>query len=157
VLKIDEEYRIAEKREFENLWHSFIDIGAIQYLGKGLHYLLKYISKELHNEDRAGKHEQTLSLMWIFRKRAYSLTDHFVKSCFNRLDTVRHNSNSKYFQITLSGEIIPELPWHFVGIFTKEIIMKYSNSKSGAWYHILDKSCAKELEAIVKEKTNRRF
>jgi len=157
VVKINNVYRIAEKREFENLWHSFVDIEPVQFLSR-VYYLTKYISKELHAvQNRAGKHEQTLSLMWIFRKRAYSITSNFVKSCFNRLDALKHNSNRKSFQITLNGEIVKELPWVFVGIFGKEIIDKYSTSKSNSWYHVLSKSCNKELEQIINEKSIKRY
>ena len=110
--------RIQEKREFEGGWHSFIDVEAVENLGSSFRYLLKYVWK-VHNREsgsRDVKHDKTLSLMWLYRKRAFGLSGQFLRDLRQyRLDYgVLHNSNSKV-QSDLYGNLIVRR-WVFLGM-----------------------------------------
>ena len=163
-------WRIQEKHDLEQYHHSNIDVEPVQTVG-GIKYLLKYLTK-VHEKDRDEKRDLTLGMMWLFRKRAYGISEGFVQGLENmiadsfyntqgkisyRLDHLKHNSNQKMLQITLEGEIITELPWTFVGIFSKDFVVRWSDSKESSWYHVLDEKCSKDLEQIIHERSMKRY
>jgi len=99
-------WRVHEKRDIEGLWpHGFTDIEALSSTRGGLHYVVKYLGK-LHTLGYQGDGLDaseasglsglvsrasvlTLSLMWAFRKRAFSMS-----RGLGDLIRALHNSNS---------------------------------------------------------------
>jgi len=133
-------WRINEKRDLEGLWdHGFTDVEALSSTRGGLHYVVKYLGK-LH---RLGSNHKdpdlvkgglsglvsrasllTLSLMWCFRKRAYSVSGDWI-------DLIRslHNSNSDpafwgLVQLDLSGGAPAEgvKRWVLLGFWSGDLI-----------------------------------
>jgi len=123
-------YRINEKHEFENLWHSHIDVEAISSLKKACSYVMKYQMKVTQGKegeaftDDASKSgfsssshgSRTLAFMWLFRKRSYSVSGSF-RSIFSDLIRCLRNSNHSA-QVDLSGAVVNEGVWEFVGVFS---------------------------------------
>jgi len=106
-------FRVQEKHEFESLWDSFTDIEAISSTKKLAHYVMKYQLKVNEGREGTGDPEsptssgsRTLSFMWLFRKRSYSMSGAFTK-IFARLDRDLHNSN-----------MVSDEKWELVGIFS---------------------------------------
>ena len=101
------------KEEINRGWHSFVDIQAIEDTNR-LKYIFKYILKEQTKPQEQKKQIQTLAMLWLFRKRSFSISGDFIDELYSlsslpnddlseseRLDPIMHNSN-----------------WEFVGIFT---------------------------------------
>jgi len=77
----NKKWRISEKKEIEELWSwGFIDIFALYSLGAGVGYVLKYVTK-VNNALLHGRVDRklvlSLALMWIFKKRAFSVSKDF--------------------------------------------------------------------------------
>jgi hypothetical protein len=93
-------WRIEEKREMEKYFHSNIDVQAVQTPKQAISYILKYITKELHATTREPKHNLTLALMWLFRARAFSISQRFIEQLGlllgSRLESSLHISNRKF-------------------------------------------------------------
>ena len=110
-------YRINEKREFEDLWHSFIDVEAFSSIKKICGYVMKYQLKVNEGAEAEGsKGVKTLAFMWLFRKRSYSVSGQW-REIFSDLIGRLHNSNME-IQVSLEGIRLEEPPWEFVGIFS---------------------------------------
>lgn len=122
-------YRISEKSEFEDLWHSFIDVETFSSAKKFCFYALKYQlkvneSREGSSEGRAGsegKSSRTLSFLWLFRKRSYAVSGSF-RLIFSRLDERLHISNME-----LGGS------WELLGVFSGKVL-----GLSGEWVARVD-------------------
>jgi hypothetical protein len=115
-------WRVQEKRSLE--WeHGWTDVEALSSLRGGIRYLMKYLTK-LHEIgvygspqiDKIPSHSTlsgladqatatTLSLMWIFRKRGFSVSGGLLD-----LITRMHNSNQivskRVIQVDLEGEVV---------------------------------------------------
>ena len=124
-------WRAQDKRSLE--WeHGFTDVEALASLRGGIKYVLKYLTK-LHEIGVYGSQENnkipdssnltgligkasvtTLSLMWIFRKRGFSVSGGLLD-----LITRMHNSNqpaSDYvIQVDFDGD--PVWVWRLVGFW----------------------------------------
>ena len=110
VFRYKSKFRVINKAAFSQHWHSYVDVRAVANLKRDVSYIMKYITKELFSE----KAILTRAMLWIFRKRSFSVSRDFA-SKMARLDFHMHNSH----QVTLTGEKITELEWHFIGIFSK--------------------------------------
>lgn len=163
-------WRVNEKRDIEGLWaHGFTDIEALASTTGGLRYIIKYLGK-LHKlgvqgEASAGDSSAggsslsglvsrasvlTLSLMWAFRKRAYSVSGDWFESIYDL-----HNSNSD--QACLTGQTFLQLDlmggapsealkrWVLLGFWGGELIKggsrpRWSVELSGSEYRALKAS-----------------
>jgi hypothetical protein len=108
-------YALWEK--LKNCWkYGFSDIKAFVKLKDGLKYIFKYVGKStyLYNSYNSLL---TIALNWLFKKRSFSINYKMLRILFNlRLDTNKHNSNSKII-LQCIGLIIER---EFVGIFSKK-------------------------------------
>ena len=94
---------------------------ALYSLGAGIGYVLKYVTKvnnALLSEKVDRKLMLSLALMWIFRKRAFSVTKDFG------LFFVEVKDERPYGQVDLEGESIYK--WYLVG-FWSDLNGKYDS------------------------------
>ena len=127
-------WRVNDKREIEALWnYGFSDVEALSSTKGGMTYIAKYLGK-LHtigsqvNEEEIPQGNDTclsglvsrasvltLSMMWLFRKRAFSISGELS-------DLIRdlHNSNSD----TRAGQDLELLQLDLEGGAGFEYIMK---------------------------------
>ena len=112
VFRHKSKFRVRKKAVFSRHWHSFVDVRAVANLKRAVSYIMKYITKELFSENAI----LTRAMLWLFRKRSFSVSKDFI-SRLKRLDKVAmHNSH----QVSLTGERVTAIVWHFLGIFSKE-------------------------------------
>ena len=128
-------FRIMEKREISELWHSHVDIQAISSLSNVFTYLKKHQEKVILGlsgsiqEDLPGSTSKgfdlenirglrTLFLCWIFRKRSFSVSGLFREKISDLISHL-HNSNMET-QIDLFGARVIEWRFTFLGIFSSE-------------------------------------
>jgi len=139
-------WRVAEKRDIEGYWdHGFSDVEALCSTRGGLHYVAKYLGKvhgvgsidaDVGVDDTAVDAEDpslgslvsrasllTLSLMWLFRKRAYSVSGSWCDLIRNM-----HNSNGEeleavLLQVDLAGGAPAEAiqRWILLGFWSGEL------------------------------------
>jgi len=64
-------YRIQEKAEFSKVWHSNVDVLAVDSIKGVVGYLVKYL-KKVHSSE--SKHDLTLASLWN-RKHTHTHTD----------------------------------------------------------------------------------
>lgn len=106
-------WRISVKREIEELWRwGFSDMFALYSLGAGIGYVLKYVTKvnnALLSERVDRKLVLSLALMWIFKKRAFSVSKDFG------VFLIEEKEESPYGQVDLDGESI--FCWYLVGFW----------------------------------------
>jgi len=141
-------WRIREKRDIEAYWpHGFSDIEALSSTLGGLHYVSKYL-KKLHGAGVIDGHQEpnpyadeaglsglpsrasllTLSLMWIFRKRAFSISGNWADVIegmhFSKLGA-DYLSQDMLVQVDLEGVAPPEpvLKWVLLGFFSGRLKM----------------------------------
>ena len=134
-------WRIHEKDELASYWpHGFVDIEALSSTRGGLAYIMKYLGKlhELSSGREAGASGVdeglsglvskasvlTLSLMWAFRKRAFS-----ISRGLGDLIRALHNSNApgglfELVQVGLDGVAPAEAVtrWILQGFFAGDLI-----------------------------------
>ena len=135
-------FRIREKQDFEEAWHSHVDVRAVDSLRRGLNYLKKYLLKGIDIENTDSKTLITLALCWVFRKRAFSVSGSFRRK-LSDLIRYLHNSNKKLVQTTLKGEIIPEEPFCLLGFVPAEVIL----IKKDIWFTKLN---TEQIDALNK-------
>ena len=115
-------WRISRKRELEKYWSwGFSDMFAMYSLGAGVGYVMKYVTKvnnALLVEKRNQKDVLSLALLWIFRKRAFSVSRDFG------LFLVEVKDDRPYGQVDLKGESIYK--WYLVG-FWADLNGKYDS------------------------------
>ena len=108
-------FRISEKRQISKLWHSYVDVEAISSMKKLGRYVRKYQTKVY--EGKGSKSLKTMAFCWIFRKRSFALSGSFRVALHDLISSL-HNWAGKMAQISLSGEILDEGAWEFVGVFS---------------------------------------
>ena len=132
--------------------HGFTDVEALSSLRGGIRYVIKYLNK-LHdagvdgfvNEDSpegltglVGRASvQTLALMWIFHKRAFSVSGGFL----DLIGTMRNSNiddSSGFIEVDLGGS--PVWVWRLVGFWGGNIGGKWSVGLDLAEFRYL-KSC----------------
>jgi len=115
-------WRLSRKRELEKYWSwGFSDMFAMYSLGAGVGYVMKYVTKvnnALLAKKRNRKDVLSLALMWIFRKRAFSVSKDFG------VYLVEVQEERHYGQVDLEGKTIYK--WHLVG-FWADVDGEYSS------------------------------
>jgi len=120
-------WRISRKRELEKYWAwGFLDMWGIYSLGAGVGYVLKYVTK-VNNALLAKKLDRkmvlSLALMWIFCKRAYSVSKDFGSDLIeDEGEEEEKVEDSPRGQVDLEGKSIYK--WYLVG-FWADINEKY--------------------------------
>ena len=126
-------YRIREKHEFADAWHSNVDVRAVDSIKGAIRYVSKYLRK-VHQVD--SEHDWTMANMWIHHKQSFALSGDFTQQIAKiRLDLqAMHNSNQKMIQLDLEGK--PHVnQCVLVGFFTLEQIRQTNNLKRpNAWF-----------------------
>jgi len=132
VFKYKEKFRIKEKSEFSKYWHSFIDVQAVSDMKKSFFYITKYVTKYITKTMQTfdKKALLTLSMLWFFGKRSFSVSKGFVSQleCVKdlnkeRLDRNMHNSS----QLSLIGEKLTKNTYVFLGIYSKATLEILNN------------------------------
>lgn len=112
-------FRIKEKEDLQCGYSSYVDVQAMHSWKGAVHYVGKYILKQLVHEEYGDPNIQnkqllTLSLCWIFRKQSYSMSRDFVD-----LMQTLHNSKFSRIQLTLEGVPVDEsVDWVHLGVFS---------------------------------------
>ena len=145
-------WRVSGKDNLVKDWsHGFSDVEALASTHGGIKYVTKYMTKlnevGVHGQARdAGEPYQeasmakvvtnatvlTLALMWVFRKRAYSVSGGFLEAI-----TGMHNSNQVRGQVDL---INLESVWEWT-------LMGFWGGNLGVWGVDLDFSRYRELQS----------
>lgn len=131
-------WRIKKKGEFENGYHSFVDVQAVRSLRSGLSYVTKYMMKaygESYNSEvglRKNLSDLTLAMCWIFRKQSFS-----VSRDFSDLIQTLHNSNHfEIFQYNLVGRKVLNRPvWVLIGVYSAGLL---GIGEGGGWVERVD-------------------
>lgn len=110
-------WRLTEKDELCRNWHwGFSDVFALYSLGAGVGYVKKYVTK-IHNVLRDEKPKRglvlSLALMWIFKKRAFSVTKGFGLFLVEEKDDCPHGQVD-----IVEGESIYR--WYLVGFMVND-------------------------------------
>jgi hypothetical protein len=109
-------YRVEEAAQIGSLWHSHVDVQAISSTRKLFNYMKKYQTKTLLASD-SPKGVRTMSLLWLFRKRSFSVSGDF-RHRLSDLIRALHNSNMVFQQSRLDGTLQDPSVWEFVGVFS---------------------------------------
>ncbi|MHA1410204.1 MAG: rolling circle replication-associated protein [Candidatus Odinarchaeia archaeon] len=133
-------WRIFKKREIAELWRwGYSDIFALYSLGAGVGYVLKYVTKvnnALLTEKVDRKLVLSLALMWIFRKRAYSVSKDFGSDL---VEEEEKEEVSPHGQVDLEGKSIYK--WYLVG-FWADIRGRYDSWSVELSYRDFWKICS---------------
>jgi hypothetical protein len=108
-------FRISEKAQISQLWHSHADVEAISSMKKLGSYVRKYQMKVYQGE--SSKSVKTMAFCWIHRKRSFALSGSFRAALHDLIERL-HNWAMKEVQVSLDGEILEENPWEFVCVCT---------------------------------------
>ena len=73
------QFRIFEKKSFEDGWHSNIDIKSMSSLASSFSYLKKYLLKSIDYKRTDSKALKILALCWYFKNLAFSVNGSFKK------------------------------------------------------------------------------
>ena len=109
-------WRIDVKDELVKNWHcGFSDMFALSDLGAGVGQVVKYftkVHKTIVEEKYGRKSVSTLAMMWVFKKRAYS-----VSRGFEGLVVENDENEVKRYvgQVDLNGK--PIFRWFLVGFW----------------------------------------
>jgi len=147
-------FRIKEKREISEFWHSHVDIQAISSLKAVFTYIKKHQEKIIlglsgsiqEGDSTVGFDLEnirgllTLFLCWIFRKRSFSVSGSFREKISDLISHL-HNSNM-VGQRDLEGNLVQEWIYHFLGIFSGSEL----NIPSGIWVKKLE---VEEVERLL--------
>jgi len=108
-------YRISKKHsdKIRSYWNSFVDVKAISDTHGAVGELTKYITKDLCSE----KGYKTNSMLWLFNKRSFAISDGFIPM-------INNNMALKIEDVKTTDLINSELAncnsdvekWEFVGI-----------------------------------------
>lgn len=129
--------RIQDKKSFEGSWHSFVDVEGVRTLRGAFGYIKKYLTKVHQDSDSDdSKYCLTLSMMWLFKKRAYAVSRDFVDLI--ERNCVIQTKKPHVYQVDLEGKAIPSnVAWYFEGIFSREELG--SGYKPDRWTFELDR------------------
>lgn len=121
-------WRVSRKWEIAELWRwGYSDVFALYSLGAGVGYVLKYVTK-VNNVLLAEKVDRKLvlsiALMWIFQKRAYSVSKDFGSDLDEEEKEEEKKEDSPRGQVDLEGKSIYK--WYLVG-FWADICGKYKS------------------------------
>jgi hypothetical protein len=139
-----------DKVFFQSSWGcGFVDVRAVSTAQDLLEYCLKYHIKYFKNVKAKGNQDLTLSVLTLFNKRAFSISDSFTDAIISyshslgvsgdssRLDTIMHNSLGENCSFQFLGVVheselnfTPE-GWFFVRDEPPPSLSKYQNPASG--------------------------
>jgi hypothetical protein len=131
--------RIEEQDSIKKLWDDrVVDIRVPWNIDQAKDYIMKEIFK---NGFSAKLGTKTLSMLWVFRKRAFAIS-RSIQEIMDRLDNGMHNSNQKSKALDLFGLPINDLDhakWVFVAVFSwnKILDLVKPGQKSGLWAYEL--------------------
>ena len=137
-------FRIKEKDEIASLWHSHADVQAVSSTKKLFNYMKKYQTKTLLASDSL-KGTRTMSLLWLFRKRGFSVSGDFRRQLSDLIRNLR-NSKTERRQSRLDGSLESASVWEFVGVFGGQEL----GIRPGAWASRL----SREAIQLVQEREN---
>jgi hypothetical protein len=112
-------FRIVEKAQFQEFWHSHVDVEAISSMHKLGSYIRKYQTKVYQGQ--GSKSLKTMAFCWIFRKRSFALSGSFREQLHDLILDLR-NWAMEEGQATLTGGMLDEGAWEFVGVFPGELL-----------------------------------
>jgi hypothetical protein len=102
------------KNEISKNWYwGFVDIRALSNLKAGIGYVVKYLTKVhrvLIDKVKNEKYRLTLALMWIFKKRAFSISKGFKENIL-----IVDSKIGVVGQVDLEGKTI--FKWYLVGFY----------------------------------------
>jgi hypothetical protein len=127
------QFRVNEKDTIALGWHSNVDVKAMSSLAGGFSYLKKYLLKGINLEEADSKGLKTLTLGWVYRKRAFSVSGSFRKALSDLIMDL-HNSNRHLVQVTLSGGFLPEERFYLLGFVGADVI----GLGKDVWFAVLD-------------------
>lgn len=94
-------------------WGAFSDVKGVRTLSTIARYLVKHVVKGTESSsDVESRGDLTRSLLWIYRKRSFSLSRDFQKRLTETLDLIRRVHNSKEPASSVKGGSI----WEVVAI-----------------------------------------
>ena len=136
-----------QRKGIKDLWHSNVDIQAISSTKKLFNYMRKYQTKTLMASD-SPKGVRTMSLLWLHRKRSFSVSGDFRARISDLIRTL-HNSNMELRQSSFSangdfdGSLLqaPSV-WEFVGVFSGQELAYHGKG----WTFRLDKP---QIETVL--------
>lgn len=108
-----------ERDRIKEGWHSFVDVEAVVSPRQAMIYMLKYMIKT-HGGNVKGKTaweiteegvSKTLALLWVYKKRGYSLSKDFERAL---ADLIANPCTTQTFQLTLEGEKLTR--WILLGV-----------------------------------------
>jgi hypothetical protein len=137
-------FRIKEKDEIGSLWHSHVDVQAVSSTKKLFNYMRKYQTKTLMASD-SPKGTRTMSLLWLFRKRGFSVSGDF-RARISDLIRNLHNSKMVFSQSRLDGSHVDASVWESVGVFNGQEL----GIHSGAWAARLSKEA---IDVVLARET----
>lgn len=156
-------FRIKEKPQISELWHSHMDIQAISSLKAVFTYLKKHQEKIIlglsgsiqdHGSDPTVgfdlenvKGLRTLFLCWIFRKRSFSLSGDFREKISDLINHL-HNSNMENGQKDLFGAKVEEWKYVFLGVWSGEDL----GIPSFIWVQRLEKE---KIERLLEKRMSK--
>jgi hypothetical protein len=115
-------FRISEKRQIAQFWHSHVDVEAISSMKKLGSYIRKYQMKVY--QGASSKSVKTMAFCWIHSKRSFAVSGSFRAALHDLIERL-HNWAGKFEQISLDGEVLEENPWEFVCVCSgKELHLK---------------------------------
>jgi hypothetical protein len=109
-------FRVKKKSEIASYWHSFVDVQGLNSVKRLVGYMWKYQTKTLLNSN-SPKGVLSMALMWLFRKRSFSVSGDFRKMLSDLICSLR-NSNGVLVQALLFGGVCEASVWEFVGVFS---------------------------------------
>jgi hypothetical protein len=125
-----EVWLIDEKEKWEQHWHSWIKVKAVQSLLGGLKYLMKYILKCSSYEAKDRKGTLTLAMCWVFRKKAFYVSGEFRKALSDLISSLC-SSKTRKVQVDLFGKELKANVWKVLGfvdaIFLESIGVNFAN------------------------------
>jgi hypothetical protein len=150
-------FRVKEKAEISEAWHSYVDIQAISSTSALFNYIRKHqknillglgnpsvVEADLEPEGVGlsrlrSSGIRSLALCWLFRKRSFSVSGDFRAVLSDLISTLR-NSNRRGQQ-DLEGGMVKEVEWSFVGIFEGERL----GLPPWIWAAHVEKECVEQL------------
>ncbi len=141
-------YRIEEKGDIAGLWHSHVDIQAVNSTKKLFNYMRKYQTKTLMASD-SPKGVKTMSLLWLFGKRSFSVSGDFRRRLSDLIRSL-HNSNMVFRQSRLDGSLQDAQVWEFVGVFSGSELAYHGDR----WSFKLDPG---QVDVVLERESERRL
>lgn len=116
-----------EEYDINEMWHSRVDVQCMPSLSDGISYLRKYLTKCIDFSNSDSKGVKTLALLWLFRKRSFSISGTFLYR-LHALIQLMHNSNLDLSQVTLDGEVVKESGFKLLGFVPESVLCGHSES-----------------------------